>query len=184
DGCGRRDTVHGATRDGASAGDSVCSRAVARGIPCRLDRTGGGRCSTVLARRGVKHMTDFNRDRREFLLQGSSLLLGAAALGSANADDKQARVRVAVVGAGARGSDLVRALTTIERAHLVAVCDDYVPHLTRGHKYAGEKAKAFTNFAKMLKEASPQAMVVAVPLHLHFEMCRDALDAGCDVFCE
>jgi predicted dehydrogenase len=129
-------------------------------------------------------MPDFNRDRREFLIQGSSLLLGAAALGYANADEKQPAVRVAVVGTGARGSDLVRALTTIERAEIVAVCDDYEPHLARGRKYAGEQAKAFTSFAKMLKETSPQAVVVAAPLHLHFEMCRDALDAGCDVFCE
>jgi predicted dehydrogenase len=124
-------------------------------------------------------------DRRDFLIKGSALALGAAAMGVAQADDENhPPVRVAVVGTGARGSDLLRALTTIERANVVAVCDDYEPHLERGRRYAGAQARAYTNFTQMLREASPRAVVVATPLYLHFEMCQQALEAGCDVFCE
>jgi predicted dehydrogenase len=36
----------------------------------------------------------------------------------------------------------------------------------------------------MLEKTKPQAVLVAVPLYLHAEMCLAALDAGCDVFCE
>ncbi len=91
---------------------------------------------------------------------------------------------MAVVGTGARGCDLIRALSTIDGAEIVAICDDYAPHLERGQSYAGPKARTFDDFAKMLKEVGPTALVVATPLDRHFGMCREALESGCAVFCE
>jgi predicted dehydrogenase len=93
-------------------------------------------------------------------------------------------VRIGVVGTGARGCDLIRALSTIDGAEIVAVCDDYPPHLKRGQEYAGPKARAFDRFDAMLGEAKPQAVVIATPLDRHFAMCREAIDAGSAVFCE
>lgn len=123
-------------------------------------------------------------DRRTFLRQASALSLAATFTSFAQADDDAEPVRVAVVGTGGRGSDLIRSLTTISRAEITAVCDDYEPHREQGLKYAGGAAKAYVDFDKMLKEVRPQAVVVAVPLHLHYEVCRAALDAGAGVFCE
>jgi predicted dehydrogenase len=93
-------------------------------------------------------------------------------------------VRVALIGSGARGSDLIRALTTIESVDLVAVCDDYPPHLEQGAKYAGPKAKTYADYRKLLSEIKPQAVVIAVPLYLHYQVAADCLSAGCDVFLE
>lgn len=93
-------------------------------------------------------------------------------------------VRVAVVGTGARGTDLVRKLSTIERAEIVAVCDDYEPHLHRGGEAAGAQASRYLDYNRMLEKEEIQAVVVAVPLYLHFDMCRAAIGAGCDIFCE
>ncbi|MBW3597349.1 MAG: Gfo/Idh/MocA family oxidoreductase [Planctomycetes bacterium] len=126
-------------------------------------------------------MTYKPSNRREFLAGASGAALAAAAAGAA---ESQPPVRVAVVGTGARGSDLIRNLSTIESAEIVAVCDDYEPHLLHGHKFAGAQAKAFDNYSKMLKEMKPQAVVVATPLYLHHPMCLEAIDAGCHVFCE
>ena len=36
----------------------------------------------------------------------------------------------------------------------------------------------------MLKKVKPQAVVIASPLYLHFEMSKAAVKAGCAVFCE
>lgn len=60
------------------------------------------------------------------------MLAGATSFAALAQDSAEKPVRVAVVGTGARGCDLIRALTTIDRAKLVALCDDHEPHLMRG----------------------------------------------------
>ena len=77
-----------------------------------------------------------------------------------------------------------RALTTIDGADLVGVCDDYPPHLEQGAKYAGAQAKPFADYRVMLEKLKPQAVVIAVPLAVHYRIAADALAAGCDVFLE
>jgi predicted dehydrogenase len=123
-------------------------------------------------------MSDLQTDRRSFLIGSAALALA----GAAPIDDEP--VRVAVVGTGARGCDLIRALSTIDGVEIVAICDDYAPHLEKGRAYAGPKAKAFDSLSKMLGEIAPTALVVATPLDRHFGMCREAIEAGCAVFCE
>jgi GFO/IDH/MocA oxidoreductase family protein len=114
--------------------------------------------------------------------------LGAAgatvAAGVLRAADEPEPVRVAVIGTGARGSDLTRALTTIDGADVAGVCDDYAPHLEQGAKYAGPRAKSFADYKAMLDQLKPRAVVIAVPLALHYRVASDALAAGCDVFLE
>lgn len=93
-------------------------------------------------------------------------------------------VRVAVIGTGGRGSDLLRALTTIDEVVVAGVCDDYPPHLENGARYAGPQARQFSDYRRLLEELKPQAVVIAVPLYLHYRIARECLAAGCDVFLE
>ncbi|HEX8203212.1 MAG TPA: Gfo/Idh/MocA family oxidoreductase [Isosphaeraceae bacterium] len=121
--------------------------------------------------------------RRDFVRGASGVLLAAGA--AAGGDEATPEpVRVAVIGTGARGCDLIRSLTTIPGADLVAVCDDYPPHLQEGARYAGPGARAFDDLRRLLDAAKPRAVVIAVPLPLHHRMAVAALEAGCDVFCE
>lgn len=122
--------------------------------------------------------------RREFVLGAAGGALLTAGAAAAADEATPGPVRVAVIGTGARGCDLIRSLTTIPGAHLVAVCDDYPPHLKEGVRYAGPRAKTFEDYRRLLDEVKPQAVVVAVPLMLHHEVAGAALAAGCDVFCE
>jgi predicted dehydrogenase len=119
--------------------------------------------------------------RRTFL--GASAGLTLAPLLAAAAEPA-ALVRVSVIGSGARGSDLIRALSTIDSAEIVGICDDYPPHLQQGLKYAGPAAKEFSDYRQMLDAVKPAAVVIAVPLHLHCPIAMACLDAGCDVFLE
>jgi predicted dehydrogenase len=116
------------------------------------------------------------------------LFLGAAAAVTTSAlrapAGESEPIRVAVIGTGARGTDLLRALTTLDDVELVGVCDDYPPHLDQATRYAGPKAKPFTNYRALLDKVRPQAVVIAVPLALHYRIASDCLDAGCDVFLE
>lgn len=122
-------------------------------------------------------------NRRELL----GLAAGALATGFANsvaAADANEPVRVAVIGTGGRGSDLIRSLTTIQNVELVAICDDYPPHLAKAATYAGPDAQQFSDYQQMLVDAKPQAVVIAVPLYLHYQVAHDCIAAGVDVFCE
>ena len=125
-------------------------------------------------------------NRRKFLRVSATVFAGAAVArhDRARGDDDVEPVRIAFIGTGARGCDLIRALTTIAAAKVVAVCDPYGPHLERGWQYAGPLSRTFDNHRELLDEMKPHAVVVAVPLASHFDICRDALNAGCAVFCE
>jgi predicted dehydrogenase len=129
-------------------------------------------------------MKSSHSHRRQFLKESAVLAAAGCIAREAQSAESRPPVRVAVVGTGGRGSDLIRKLTTIDRAQIVAVCDDYPPHLEQGRKYAGPEARSFENYSHMLRETTPQAVVVATPLVQHYGMCREALDAGCAVFCE
>ncbi|HEX4130413.1 MAG TPA: Gfo/Idh/MocA family oxidoreductase [Pirellulales bacterium] len=100
------------------------------------------------------------------------------------AADKPEPIDVVVIGAGGRGSDLLRSLSTIPGVNITGVCDNYPPHLARGAKYAGDTAKPFDDYRRMFDELRPRAVVIAVPLVAHYAITCDALDADCDVFCE
>src|SRR5215471_16650880 len=104
--------------------------------------------------------------RRSFL-EATGSLLGAAGVVSCAAAAEAEPVRVGVIGTGARGSDLLRALTTIPNCEIAAICDDYPPHLNRAATFAGQAAKTYRDYRKLLQEIKPQAVVVAVPLYLH-----------------
>ncbi|HMV47124.1 MAG TPA: Gfo/Idh/MocA family oxidoreductase [Blastocatellia bacterium] len=117
--------------------------------------------------------------RRTFLETAGATLAAGAVLRA-----NEPPLRVAVIGTGGRGSDLIRALTTIDGVELIAVCDDYPPHLEQGAKYAGPQARTYADYRRLLDEAKPQAVVIAVPLYLHYQIAADCLSAGADVFLE
>ena len=125
-------------------------------------------------------MIDPATDRRRFLLSSAAL-----AVGSLGAGEDQPPVRVAVVWHRRPGVGPDPGIIHDRRGRESwRFCDDYPPHLERGREYAGPKARGFADLAAMLHEAAPAALVVATPLDRHFAMCREAIAAGCDVFCE
>jgi len=122
--------------------------------------------------------------RREFLQATSITALSGLMASAASFGDDVETLKVAVVGCGSRGCELIRALTTIEGVSVVAVCDIYGPHLERGWQYAGPFASSFANSAELLDESRPDAVVIATPLDTHFAIARAAVEQGCAVYCE
>lgn len=45
-------------------------------------------------------------------------------------------------------------------------------------------ARPFTGFAKMVKETSPDAIVIASPFPIHYDYIKKSIDSGLSVFCE
>ena len=130
-------------------------------------------------------LTDSLSRRQVLAATAGAVIVGSTVAIAQPAKKKlEALISVAVIGTGARGSDHIRALQTIDEAHLVALADDYEPHLTKAAQIAGPGVKTFSDYRKMLDTVRPRAVIIAVPLHLHAAIASDVIATGCDVFLE
>jgi len=131
--------------------------------------------------------------RRDFI-RGSSLatlmtLLGGVELKAAaprNAEGKELigpKVKLAVIGLGPWGREIIATLQRIPEAEIVAVCDTYAPMLRRS---AGNVpgAKAVEDYRAILDDKDIKAVFIATPTHQHKDIVVAALQAGKHVYCE
>ncbi|MFI7274997.1 Gfo/Idh/MocA family protein [Streptomyces sp. NPDC049879] len=99
------------------------------------------------------------------------------------------RLRAAVVGTGGivTGSHLPALRAHADRVELVAAVDVAPERLAAFRRKAGEAglaAEEFTDLGTMLREASPDLVLIGTPPSLHGEQTVAALEAGASVLCE
>jgi predicted dehydrogenase len=125
--------------------------------------------------------------RRDFLeattLGAAGLMFGSSSVPAAalGAND---RVNIGVIGAGGQGNSLIRSLALVPNSKITAVCDIFEPNLNKGVNLAGSKPRTFTDYRKMIESKDVDGVVIATPLHLHYEIAAAALDASKHVFVE
>jgi predicted dehydrogenase len=127
--------------------------------------------------------------RRKFLQQ-SGLLAGGLFLNNTLVKgfgkDFQQTIKVGIIGCGDRGLGLLSVLKGMQgRFEIAAICDVLDFRLKDAQKMtAGLPVKSYTDYRKLLDDKSVQAVVIATPLSLHYEMSVAALNAGKHVFQE
>jgi predicted dehydrogenase len=89
-------------------------------------------------------------------------------------------LRLGVIGLGAISPYYLAAAKGSPHWELVAVCDTRPPSPGR----AANGAPYYRAHHDLLRDARPDAVVVAVPNHAHLQVCRDALNAGVPVCVE
>jgi predicted dehydrogenase len=92
------------------------------------------------------------------------------------------RVRVALVGCGSWGRNLLRILTESPKAELVAVADPSAMRRRDAHALA-PTAAVFHSLGDAL-EVGVDAVLLAAPPYLHATLVLEALASGADVFVE
>lgn len=92
-------------------------------------------------------------------------------------------IQIAVVGVGGWGKNLVRNFEQIPTAHLRYICDIDEEVLHKGHRF-GPSARITTRFEEVLDDPQLDAVVVATPGETHYKLCKEALEAGKDVYVE
>jgi len=93
----------------------------------------------------------------------------------------KSKTRVAVVGVGYWGKNLVRNFH--ELGALEVLCDaESSVEAACNHKYEG--VRFCSDFNQVLSDPSIQAVALATPAVTHYEMAKAALEAGKDVFVE
>jgi predicted dehydrogenase len=92
-------------------------------------------------------------------------------------------VRVAVIGLGYWGPNLVRALVELPEAELACVCDLRSERLELvRRRYPG--VATTTRLGRVLEDRTIEAVAIATPVSTHFELAAQALAAGKHVFVE
>lgn len=92
-------------------------------------------------------------------------------------------LRIAVVGLGYWGPNLVRVLHEIDCADVVTVCDVDAGALRKiGRRYPGMHQT--TQIDDVLSDGAIDAVVIATPVRTHFDLARASLEVGKHVFVE
>lgn len=97
-----------------------------------------------------------------------------------NANDK---VTIGLVGVGGWGKNLARNYSEMPGAHLKYLCDldeNKLEQLKTTHK----PEKITTDFNDLLNDDDLQAIVIATTGPVHYPLCKQALEAGKDVYVE
>lgn len=122
------------------------------------------------------------------MIGGGGMMLSAFPwLQSCSTEDKvriaKEKVKLAVIGTGSRGQYHLNNLLSIPTAEVVALCDNYAPHLKEA-SVIFPSAKTYDDYHRVLELPDVQAVLIATPLYEHARITIDALQAGKHVFCE
>ena len=96
---------------------------------------------------------------------------------------KGEKARIGIIGTGSRGCFHIKHLVQMPNVEVVALCDNYRPHLEDAAQYY-PKAKLYDDYRHLLEQRDVEGVIIATPLYLHAPMTLDALSAGKRVFCE
>jgi len=121
--------------------------------------------------------------RRTFLKQAAMGTAAVLAYPSATVLGANDRVRVAMIGVGDRGNDLLDQIRAVQNVDLVAMADVY----SRRREQAKSKVpgiQTFDDHRRVLDMKDIDAVIVASPLHIHARHFLDTLASGKDLYSE
>ncbi|MCB0548293.1 MAG: Gfo/Idh/MocA family oxidoreductase [Phaeodactylibacter sp.] len=126
-------------------------------------------------------------DRRDFLKKSTVAATGITfgQLGAwAKPVSKNDVLQLGVIGTGDRGGGLIRLLKDMPQFKTVA-CSDILPfRLEKAVADAGEGCRAYPDYRQLLEDRNVDAVIIATPLSMHYQMAMDALDNEKHVYCE
>ena len=129
--------------------------------------------------------------RRDFVKAAGAVTAVASALPAAQGAPFIQKVRAAndqvqygFIGTGSRGTYLLKHLHETDAGRCVAVCDNWDVNLKKGVDTAGNNPTPFKDYRELLARKDIDAVMIAVPLYMHFPITKDSLQAGKNVFCE
>jgi predicted dehydrogenase len=133
-------------------------------------------------------------NRRDFLKGGSvatlmTMLGGVELLAAETAPapsgelKSNEKVKVAVIGLGSWGREILNTLGRIPMADIAAICDTYPSSLRRAAT-AAPSAIQTPDYKTILANNDIKAVIIATPTHLHKDIALDSLKAGKHTYCE
>jgi predicted dehydrogenase len=93
------------------------------------------------------------------------------------------RIRIGVIGAGQRGTELIHHALACPNVELAGFADVYSKRLDAAKKLA-PAAATYLDYRRLLDDQTIDAVVIATPQHLHAEHFVHAIEAGKHVYQE
>jgi predicted dehydrogenase len=121
------------------------------------------------------------QSRRNFIGKVATGLAGT--LAASNVLGANDRIRVGVIGMGARGSELLREALACPNTECAGVADVYTKHLEAAQAIA-PGTPSYLDYCRLLEDPSLDAVLIATPPHLHAAQFVASLDAGKHVYQE
>ncbi|MGO9255231.1 MAG: Gfo/Idh/MocA family protein [Bryobacteraceae bacterium] len=121
------------------------------------------------------------QSRRNFIGKVATGLAGT--LAASNVLRANDRIRIGIIGPGARGSEILREAVSLPNVECVGAADVYTRRLEDVKKIAPD-AKTYLDYRHLLEDSSVDAVPIATPQHLHSEHFVAALEAGKHVYQE
>jgi predicted dehydrogenase len=121
------------------------------------------------------------QSRRNFIGRVATGLAGT--LAASNVLGANDRVRIGIIGPGARGSEILREAVSLPNIECAGAADIYTRRLEEV-KTIAPAAKTYLDYRHLLDDPSIDAVLIATPQHLHCEHFSAALDAGKHVYQE
>lgn len=125
--------------------------------------------------------------RRNFVKSATALASAPAFLQAQGSTNK---MRVAWIGTGSRGYYLMQRYYagSKELGEVAYVCDAFTDRMARAKDLVqtteSKTPKTVADYRDILKDPSVDAVVIATPEHLHYQMFMDAMKAGKHVYVE
>jgi predicted dehydrogenase len=94
------------------------------------------------------------------------------------------RIGLGMIGVGIRGTQLLNNFKAVPGVNIAAACDVYDGHLRAVREATRAELPVTRAYEEILSRKDVDAVVIAVPDHLHAKMVLDALAAGKHVYIE
>jgi len=130
--------------------------------------------------------------RRDFVRLGTGAVVAGATLKTTLLEPSSAwaldatgdKIRYASIGMGVRGCDVLKAAVQVPGGECVGVSDLYDGRPRAGKEIAPNAGIFTRHYKEILDRKDVDAVIVAIPDHLHRRVVEDACAAGKDVYCE
>ena len=125
--------------------------------------------------------------RREFVIKSGLATVGVTA--SATAMDHVVlskspndTINIGVIGTGDRGGGLIPVINGIKNLNVAACCDILPFRLEHGINKTEGRAKAYSDYRKLLDDNDLDAILVTTPFNTHAKIPREAFEVSVLVF--
>lgn len=127
-------------------------------------------------------------NRRSFIKTTAAASVTYSALPLISALKRTASYRLAIIGSGWWGMNILREAIAFGNCKVVAVCDVDQRHLKAAQEEIktlnGDEPKGYGDFREMLQAEKPEIVIVGTPDHWHALNAISAIEAGAHVYVE